>query len=60
MKSLDARLALLEKAAPPKWHFTVTVTPEGSPPPPERPGVLTVLITPHGDQGPQHCHREGT
>ncbi len=54
MKSLDARLALLEKAAPPKWHITVTVVPEGEErddPPPE-PGVIYVRVSPHGNTVP--------
>lgn len=54
MKSLDARLNLLEKAAPPEWHITVTITPEGSPrdDSPREPGVHYVRITPHADSHP--------
>ena len=52
MKSLDARLDLLEKAAPPEWHITVTVVPEGTPPPPPAPGVRVIRISPHGEQDP--------
>lgn len=54
MKSLDARLSLLEKADPPEWHVTVTVSVEGEErdEPPHEPGVVYVRVSPHGGAEP--------